>query len=168
MQRNPPSLCVLAMATFGLLLAGCGDALMKLTGYTHFHVTTCSATETPSVSTLVSLVGQRVAIISDCPTQSGRPNAPRRVSGVHVTSDGRQIPWACETTDAKTISRVSVNGVEYRFADGNTFLISSKGGEVNVLQIQLADTKILDLRDLCRNNSVASNFFSQSAPEDRK
>lgn len=141
---------------------------MERTGYTYFNVTSCNATETPSVSTLVSLLKQRVAIVSDCPTQSIHPNEPRRVAGVHITSDGRHISWVCETTDARTISRVSVDGTDYRFADGNTFLISSEGGEVNVLQMQLADNKILDLGDLCRDNSIASNFFSQSVPEDRK
>ena len=142
------------------------EAHMKHSGHTHFHVTTCNNREPPSVSTLVSLMGARVAIVSDCPKQTSHPNEPRRVAGEHIASDGRQIPWACETADTRTISRISVNGVAYRFADGNTLLISSKGANVRVLQRQLADNKILNLDDLRRKNSEVGKFFTQSASAD--
>jgi hypothetical protein len=137
------------------------EAYMKHSGHTYFNVTDAYSYEPPSVSTLVSLMGATVAIVSDCPKQTGHPNEPRGVSGAHVASDGRQIPWACETADARTISRISVNGVEYRFADGNTLLISSKGANVRVLQMQLADNKILDLDDLRKKNSEVEKFFAQ-------
>jgi HEAT repeat protein len=142
------------------------EAYMKHSGHTYFNVTTASSYEPPAVSTLVSLMGATVAIVSDCPKQTSHPNEPRRVSGAHITSDGREIPWACESTDARTFPRISVNGVDYRFADGNTFLISSKGANVRVLQMQLADNKILDLGDLRRKNAEVERFFTQPASAD--
>jgi HEAT repeat protein len=142
------------------------EAHMRHSGLTYFNVTDAYNPGSPSVSTLVSLMGARVAIVSDCPKQTGHPNEPRRVSGAHIASDGRQLPWACETADARTISRISVNGVEYRFADGNTFLISSKGTNVRVLQMQLADNKILDLDDLRKKNSEVDTFFAQPGSTD--
>jgi hypothetical protein len=159
------TMLVLSVAAFCLQLAGCQDAFMSSTGHTYFAVTTVGGGDdgARSVSTLVSLAGQRVAIVSDCPRQSREPNAPRLVAGAHVTSDGREIPWSCETTDTRTISRISINGAEYRLADGNTFLFSSKGRKVRVLQMQLGDNKILDLDNLRKTNSEANDFFTQSA-----
>jgi hypothetical protein len=142
------------------------EAHMRHSGHTYFSVGTGVHNEPPSVSSDVSLMGARVAIVSDCPKQTRHPNEPRRVSGEHIASDGRQIPWACETADARTVSRISVNGVDYRFADGNTLLISSKGATVRVLQMQLADNKILDLDDLRRKNSEVDKFFAQPASAD--
>ncbi len=56
---------------------------------------------------------------------------------------------------------MSVNGVEYRFEDGNTFLISSSGKTVRVLQMHLRDNRIMNLADLRKSNSEADEFFTQ-------
>lgn len=142
------------------------EAFMKHSGHTHFNVTRVNSFEPPSVFTRISLMGATVAIVSDCPKQTSHPNEPRRVSGAHITSDGRQISWACETADARTISRIAVNGIEYRFADGNTLLISSKGTNVRVLQMHFTDNKMLKLDDLRKKNSEVDKFFTQPAPAD--
>ena len=152
---------VLPMMALVLLLAGCEDAFMKWTHKTYFHVTPIDVTGL-SQSTLISITTQRVAIVSDCIRQSTHDNSPRRISGSHFTTPGQDIPWVCETADARTISRINIDETDYQLANGNTFLISSKGNKIRILQLQFVDNKILNLADLCRSSVDASNFFSQS------
>ena len=147
-----------------LLLVGCQDAFIRWIGKSHFSVGYTSGSS--CAVAFVSLVGQRLTIVSDCPTQVLGSFETRRVSGAFVAPDGQQIPWACETEDARTISRVIVNGVDYRFQEGNTFLISVKSGTVRVLQTQLADKRILIRDDLRGEMPEVVNFFTQAAPDE--
>ena len=158
---------ILTIAGLALLLAGCEDAFMKWTHETYFHVTSIEVSGL-SESTLISITTQRVAIVSDCARQSTHDNSPRRISGSHYTATGQEIPWVFETADAQTISRIKIDETNYQLADGNTFLISSKGGKIRILQLQFADNKILNLADLCRSSVDASNFFSQSQAAGQK
>lgn len=136
--------------------AGLGDIIndlaMWITGYTYFHVGHGADGFTHSVSTRVQICTQRVVIVSDCTQQSDRALQVKSVSGVHVAADGREIPWLCQTKDRRTFSRVSVNGVDRRFADGNTFLITTKDGEIRVKQMQIDDNRTTSLRKLLQDS----------------
>ena len=149
-----------------LLLVGCQDAFIRAIGKTHFSVGHGSSGSSCTYAFVSLPVAQEVNIVSDCPTQVLGSFETRRVSGAFVAPDGQQIPWACETEDARTISRITVNGVDYRFQEGNTFLISVKSGTVRVLQTQLADKRILIRDDLRGEVPEVANFFTQAAPDE--
>lgn len=139
------------------------DLAMQVTGYTYFAVSTGHDFQMSSESTSVQICTQRVVIVSDCPTQSNGVMKVKSVSGVHVAADGREVAWFCQTADRRTFSKIQVNGTDYRYEAGNTFLIVTKGGPVRVMQIQLADNRLARLRDLQRDRQEVRDFFSRRA-----
>lgn len=161
---------LLAVAFGGSLRAqnAADDLAMQIAGCTYFAVSSGRDYQTPSVSTSVQICTQRVVIVSDCSMQSNSVMKVKSVSGVHVAPDGREVTWFCQTQDRRTISAIQVNGTDYRYDAGNTFLVVTKGGPVRVMQIQLEDNRVIRLSDLLKNRQAVREFFSRRPEEGRQ
>jgi hypothetical protein len=158
---------LLTMLAMLLVLAGCDYAVMKLGGYDCFDASYVQADHL--YAALISITTQRVAIVSDCAVkQLPKDGSPKRRSGSFLTANGQEILWACETADKEAFSRIIISGTEHQYAKGNTFLISSKGSKLRVLQLQLADNKITDLAKFRRDNPDARKFFDPSQAEGQR
>ena len=55
--------------------------------------------------------------------------------GTMTGPEGRRVSWKCETPDGKT-GTVTINGAKYDLAKGSVFLVSTKGADSGVVQLQ--------------------------------
>src|SRR5262249_61656286 len=49
------------------------------------------------------------------------------------TKDGRTVDWWCQTSDGMT-GQVRINGQQFNLEDGALFLVSTRGGQVQIEQ----------------------------------
>lgn len=62
------------------------------------------------------------------------------ISGEQVAGDGRKVEWRCTTSDGKT-GTVTLNGKDYKLAEGSLFLVATKGERVAQLKRDLTSVK---------------------------
>lgn len=143
----------------------------------------------PFIAAVTWTVDQQVVILTDSTFQ---PLLPIRSTMIRnrslLTAIGQEIPVSYETADRRTFSRITIARKAYQYTNGNTFLVSLKDGEVQVLQLK--DSKLqkirvtppatsgvrtyrrgpfeldLDLHAFRRENAEAREFFSH-LPETR-
>jgi hypothetical protein len=66
---------------------------------------------------------------------SGKGTGSDKYEGRHKATDGQKVEWQCETADGKT-GKMIINGSSYELAEGSLFLDSTRGGKVEVRQVQ--------------------------------
>ncbi len=147
------------LLVLALLSCGCDDLVNRALGYGYFNRTFIGSGG-PS-ATLVTLSGGKLAIISDCPQEEVPERSPRRVSGICVGEDGRRAAWSCETKDKRSFSRIVVAGKEFYVKDGNSILVSTKGGEIRLLQTTTDHSGQISFESLLQENEDARKFFTK-------
>ena len=130
-----------------LLVAGCrpGDS-----AYTAFAISTVTSGQGSNAcyAALIQMVGQGCTIWSDAgPWQSGELR-PHTASASCLLPDGRQLGWKCQTPDGKTFTHLEICGRDYLLANGGLFLISTRAGRTQVVQIKPPEYKFASLDDL--------------------
>jgi hypothetical protein len=90
------------------------------------------------------------------------------ISGHHFANDGRTVLWLCETTDGKT-GIVTINDQKHDLAQGSLFLVSTRGGELRVLQLKRDTLKLKaedvpkeSLETLIRSDEEIGPFFAKA------
>jgi hypothetical protein len=69
------------------------------------------------------------------PRTWGTETGLRKYEGRLQGADGRKVEWQCETADGKT-GQMSINGSAYDLGKGPLVLVSTRGGQVQVRQVQ--------------------------------
>jgi hypothetical protein len=111
--------------------------------------------------------GLACVILIDFVGTEGFNHTSRGGSGYHRANDGRKVEWQCETSDGKTGS-VKINGRAYDLAQGSLFLVSTKGGDVRVLQLKRDTLKLKvgnvqdSLETLIRSDEDIAPFYANA------
>src|SRR5262245_20413121 len=89
-----------------------------------------------------------------------------KCQGSLLTRDRRRVEFDCETKDGKT-GPVKLNGVAYKLADGNLFLVVTEGEESRVKQLKrdMSNLKFEreSLEAFGRNDPEITGFFTKGA-----
>jgi hypothetical protein len=89
-----------------------------------------------------------------------------KCQGSLLARDRRRVEFDCETKDGKT-GQVNLNGVGYKLADGNLFLVFTEGGESRVKQLKrdMSNLKFEreSLEAFGRNDPEIAGFFTKGA-----
>jgi hypothetical protein len=97
---------------------------------------------------------------------SGKGTGAERYEGQQKAPDGQKVEWQCETTDGKT-GKMVINSSSYELAKGTLFLISTRGGNVEVGQFQRDLLKVKpdqeSLEKLLKGDADIGSFFSHKA-----
>src|SRR5262249_46814913 len=97
---------------------------------------------------------------------SGKGVGPEKYEGQQKARDGRKVEYQCETADGKT-GTMTINGSSYELAKGSMFLVSTRGGKVEVRQVKRDLLKVaLDqesVEKLLRGNADVASFFAEKA-----
>jgi hypothetical protein len=120
------------------------EGLRRFTsGYDFFDESGMS--QPPFVAAVTWTVAQQVVILTDSTFQPLLPSSSTMIRNRSLlTANGQEILVSYETADRKTFSRITIAGKAYQYTNGNTFLVSLKDGEVQVLQVK--DSKLQRIR----------------------
>jgi len=99
----------------------------------------------PTVMICCDIVGGRCEIGN---STSGSPLV-LKVEGNASAKDGRRLDWKLETSDGRSI-KCWVNGKEYDISKGSLFLVKTKGGKMQVEQLNRDLSGIQADEESCR------------------
>ena len=89
-----------------------------------------------------------------------------KCQGSLLARDRRRVEFDCETKDGKT-GQVKLNGVAYKLADGNLFLVFTEGDESRVQQLKRDMSHLKfereSLEAFGRNDPEIAEFFTKGA-----
>ena len=97
---------------------------------------------------------------------SGKGTGPEKYKGQHKAPDGQKVEWQCETADGKT-GKMIINGSSYELSNGSLFLVSTRGGKVEVRQVQRDLLKVKpdqeSVEKLVKDEADVGSFFAEKA-----
>jgi hypothetical protein len=97
---------------------------------------------------------------------SGKGVGPEKYEGQQKARDGRKVEYQCETADGKT-GTMTINGSSYQLAKGSMFLVSTRGGKVEVRQVKRDLLKVKPdqeaVEKLLKDDADVASFFAEKA-----
>jgi len=105
--------------------------------------------------------------VASSPGRSGgKGKGSEKYEGQQKAPDGQKVEWQCETTDGKT-GKMIINGSSYELSKGSLFLVSTRGGKVEVRQVQRNLLKVKpdqeSVEKLLKEDADAASFFAEKA-----
>ena len=97
---------------------------------------------------------------------SGNGVGPEKYEGQQKARDGRKVEYQCETADGKT-GTMTINGSSYELGKGTMFLVSTRGGKVEVRQVKRDLRKVEpdqeSVEKLLKDAADVASFFAEKA-----
>lgn len=165
-RASKPSYTWVSMLVVFVAVGGCNGKPTTISG---------SGGGGGSIKDTVAQYGHRdgqmvVTVWSDCAHIGGAGGGNDGLRSEHHGEmsgpDGRRVSWKCETPDGKT-GAVRINAATYDLAKGPVFLVSTKGGETQVVQLQRDLSKLApgqpSLEKLAKDDPDIAAFLAKAA-----
>ena len=108
----------------------------------------------------IQMVGQGCTLWTDAgPWQYGELS-PRTASASYRLANGHSLTWKCQTPDQRAFTKIDICGQEYSLSNGGLFLIATRAGDPQIVQIKSPDYKVLELEPLTMQFPEVAQFLS--------